>query len=89
MKKYIIERKLPGAGNMTAEELREVVKTSIEGLASLGKPYTWVQSFVAEDKIYCVHIAESEDDVRQHAKFCKFPVNTIEKIFAVIDPATE
>jgi len=88
MKKFIIERKLPGAGNMTPEELQEISKTSVAVISVLGKPYVWVQSFVTEDKIYCIHEAESEEAIREHAKCGNFPVNTIEEIKTIIDPST-
>jgi hypothetical protein len=88
MKRFIIERYLPGAGKMTAEELQAISKTSVAVISILGKPYTWIQSFVTEDKIYCIHEAENEDDIREHAKCGNFPVNTVEEIKAVIDPAT-
>lgn len=88
MKRFIIERKLPGAGNMTAEELQAISKTSVAVISILGKPYTWVQSFVTEDRIYCIHEAENEEDIREHAKCGNFPINTVEEIKAVIDPTT-
>ena len=88
MKRFIIERKLPGAGNMTTEELQAISKTSVAVISILGKPYTWIQSFVTDDRIYCIHEAENEDDIREHAKCGNFPVNTVEEIRAVIDPTT-
>ena len=88
MKKFIIERKIPGAGNLTPEELKQISKTSIDVVAGMNKPYSWVQSFVTEDRIYCIHVAENEDDIREHAKCGKFPVNRIEEIKVIIDPAT-
>ena len=88
MKKFIIERKLPGAGNMTAEELQGISGTSNAVITVLGKPYKWIESFVTEDKIYCIHEAENEDAIREHAKCGNFPVNKIEDIKAVIGPAT-
>ena len=88
MKRFIIERKLPGAGKMTDEELQAISKTSNAVISILGKPYTWIQSFVTEDKIYCIHEAANEDDIREHAKCGNFPVNTIEEIKAVIGPKT-
>jgi Protein of unknown function (DUF4242) len=88
MKRFIIERKLPGAGNMTTEELQAISKTSNAVISVLGKPYTWIQSFVTEDKIYCIHEAEREEDIREHAKCGNFPVTKIEEIKAVIGPAT-
>ena len=88
MKKFVIERTLPGAGNLTAEELQAISQTSCEVVSSLGKPYHWIQSFVTDDKIYCIHIAESEDVVREHARLGKFPINTVAEVKAVIDPLT-
>lgn len=88
MKRFIIERKLPGAGNMTAEELQAISKTSVAVISILGKPYNWIQSFVTEDRLYCIHEAENEEDIREHAKCGNFPINTVEEIKAVIDPTT-
>ena len=88
MKKFIVERKLPGAGNMTDEELQALARTSNAVITVLGKPYKWVESFVTDDKIYCIHEAENEDAIREHAKCGNFPVNKIEEIKAIIDPAT-
>ena len=86
MKKFIVERNLPGAGNLSPEELQAISQTSCEVIRQLGKPYHWVQSFITDDKIYCVHIAESEDVIREHARLGKFPINTIAEVKAVIDP---
>ena len=88
MKKFIIERKLPGAGNMTVEELQAISKTSNAVITILDKPYKWIQSFVTDDKIYCIHEAESEDAIREHAKCGNFPVHKIEEIKAIFDPTT-
>ena len=88
MKKFIVERKLPGAGNMTEEELQALSKTSLAVITILGKPYKWIESFITEDKIYCIHEAEDENAIRNHAKCGNFPVNTIEEIKAIIDPTT-
>jgi len=88
MKKFLIERILPGAGNLTPQELQELAQTSCKIICEMGKPYHWVQSFVTEDKIYCIHIAESEELVREHASKGKFPVNTITEVKTVIDPLT-
>jgi hypothetical protein len=88
MKRYLVERKLPGAGNLTPDELKEISKTSVEVISGLGKSYSWVQSFVTEDKIYCIHEAASVEDIREHAKQGNFPVHKIEEIIAVIDPDT-
>jgi len=88
MKKFIVERKLPGAGNMTDEELQALSRTSMAVITVLGKPYKWVESFITEDNIYCIHEAENEDAIREHAKCGNFPVNKIEEIKAVINPTT-
>jgi len=88
MKKFIIERHIPGLGNMTAEELQALSKTSNAVISVLGKSYNWVESYITEDKMYCVHEAENEDDIREHAKCGDFPINTIEEIKVIIGPAT-
>lgn len=88
MKKFVIERNLPGAGNLTPEELQSLSQSSCETINLLGKPYHWVQSFVTGDKIYCIHIAESEEVIKLHAQMGKFPINTISEVKAVIDPVT-
>jgi len=88
MKKFIIEREIPGVGKMTTEELQAISKTSVAVISILGRPYTWIESFVTDDKIYCIHEAENEDDIREHAKCGNFPVHMIEEIRAVINPTT-
>jgi hypothetical protein len=86
MKKFVIERNLPGAGNLSPEELRAFAQTTCEFVKNSGKFHHWIQSFVTEDKIYCIHIAESEDIVREHALKGKLPINTITEVKAIIDP---
>jgi hypothetical protein len=88
MKKFVVERNLPGAGNLSTEELQAIAQTSCEVVNQLGKPYHWIQSFITDDKIYCIHIAESEAVVREHARLGKFPINTVAEVKAVIDPLT-
>jgi len=88
MKKFIIERNLPGAGNLSPEELQAISQASCEVVNQLDKPYHWIQSFVTDDKIYCVHIADSEEVVREHARKGNFPINTVAEVKAVIDPTT-
>ena len=88
MKKFVVERNLPGAGNLTAEELQQISQASVEAIKKLGKPYHWITSFVTEDKIYCIHIAESEEVIREHARLGKFPVHSISEVKVVIDPLT-
>ena len=86
MKKFIVERNLPGAGNLSPEALQAISQNFCEVIRQLDKPYHWMQSFITDDKIYCVHIAESEDVIREHARLGKFPINTIAEVKAVIDP---
>ncbi|MDP4261790.1 MAG: DUF4242 domain-containing protein [Bacteroidota bacterium] len=88
MKKFVVERNLPGAGNLTPEELQAISQTSCEAVTQLGKPYHWIQSFITGDKIYCIHIAESEEVIREHARLGKFPINTVSEVKVVIDPIT-
>jgi len=88
MKKFVVERILPGAGNLTAEELQAISQTSVDVINQMGEPYHWIQSFITEDKIYCIHIAESEQAIREQARIANFPVNTISEVKAVIDPTT-
>ncbi len=88
MKKFVVERNFPGAGNMTAEELQFLSKASNDVIEKLGKPYSWVQSYITGDKIFCVHIAESEDAILEHAKIGKFPINTISEVKTIIDPSS-
>jgi hypothetical protein len=88
MKKFVIERNLPGAGNLSPEELQAISQTSCNVAVQLGKPYHWVESFVTDDKIFCIHIAESEEVVREHARLGKFPINKVSEVKAMIDPLT-
>ena len=88
MKRFIIERNVPGAGKMTAEELQAISRTSVAVISILGIPYHWIQSFVTEDKIFCIHEAENENDILEHAKCANIPVERIDEIKAVIDPGT-
>ena len=88
MPKYLIEREIPGAGNMSAEDLQAASQKSCTVLQNLGPQIQWVTSYVVVDKIYCVYIAPSEDMVRAHAQQSGFPANRISEIKAVIDPTT-
>jgi hypothetical protein len=86
MKKFVVERMLPGAGNLTPEELQTISQNSCEAISELGKSYHWIQSFITDDKIYCIHIAESEGEVRQHARMSNIPINTVAEVKTIIDP---
>jgi Protein of unknown function (DUF4242) len=88
MKKFVIERNLPGAGNLSAEELQSIAQMSNDSISQVNKPYHWVQSYITEDKIYCIHIAESEEVIREHARRGKIPINTVREVTATMDPTT-
>ena len=88
MKTYLIERDLPGAGNLTADQLKNISKTSCAVLKEMGPSIQWMQSYVVGNKIYCVYKAENEELIRQHAKKGGFPCNNISEIVNVISPAT-
>lgn len=88
MPKYVIERELPGAGDLTAEQLTGVSQTSCNVLRNLGPEIQWVQSYVTGDKIYCVYIAPNEDMIREHAAQGGFPANSISEVKTIIDPTT-
>ncbi len=77
MQRFLIERQIPGASNLTPAELAEIAKASNEVVDGLGVPYKWVTSYVAGDKIYCVHEAESAEDVQEHARRGGFPANLV------------
>ena len=86
MKKFVIERMLPGAGSLTAAELQAISQTSCEVAMQLGGPYHWIESFITDDKIYCIHIAESEEMVREHARRGNFPIHSVNEVKSMIDP---
>lgn len=88
MPKYIIERDIPGAGNLTGEELHSISQTSCGVLNNLGPAIQWVESFVTPDKVYCVYIAPDEELLREHARQGGFPVNRISEVKSIIDPTT-
>jgi hypothetical protein len=88
MPKFIIERQIPEAGKLSAEQLKAISQKSREVLCSLGSDIQWVHSYVAGDKIYCIYIAPSEDLILEHAKRGGFPANRITKISAIIEPVT-
>ena len=87
MPKYVIERFIPGAGNLSAEELKAISVRSCEVLNQLGPKITWIQSYVTDNKIYCVYIAPNEEMVREHARLGGFPANHISPVKTLIDPA--
>jgi cell division inhibitor SulA len=88
MPKYVIEREIPGAGQLTAADLQGISASSCKVLNELGPSIQWVQSYVTEDRIYCVYIAPNEALVREHARRGGFPANKVSEIRMTIDPTT-
>jgi hypothetical protein len=88
MPKYVIEREIPGAGKLSAQELQAISQKSCGVLQQMGPQIQWVESFVTDDKIYCVYIAPNEEAVREHAQKGGFPANRISEVKSVIDPTT-
>jgi hypothetical protein len=88
MPKFLIEREIPGAGNLSPADLQGISQKSCSILGGLGPQIQWVQSYVTDDKIYCVYIAPNEEMVREHARQGGFPANKISRVRNVIDPTT-
>ncbi|HWB63665.1 MAG TPA: DUF4242 domain-containing protein [Chitinophagales bacterium] len=88
MPKYLIEREIPGAGQLTGEQLKAISQTSCGVLNSLGPSIQWIHSYVTGDKIYCVYIAPNETLIREHAMQGGFPANKVSEVMEVIDPTT-
>ena len=88
MPKFLIEREIPGAGDLSAEQLKAVSQKSCGVLRAMGPQVQWVQSYVTGDKVYCVYIAPDEESVREHARQGGFPANSVSRITSVIDPTT-
>ncbi|OGO47910.1 MAG: hypothetical protein A2W34_08665 [Chloroflexi bacterium RBG_16_64_32] len=88
MPKFVIEREIPGAGKLSPQELQAISQKSCGVLDQLGPKIQWVQSFVTDDKIYCVYIAPDEAMVREHARQGGFPANAVSEVKTVIDPTT-
>ena len=88
MPKYVIERELPGAGQLSADTLQAISRKSCGVLNGLGPQIQWVQSYVTNDKIYCIYIAPNVEMVLEHARQGGFPANSVEEVKAVIDPTT-
>jgi Protein of unknown function (DUF4242) len=86
MKKYVIERPIPGVGSLTRDELHAASARSCAALDELGPDIQWIQSFVTDDKIYCVYLAANEQLIEQHAQRAKFPAVRISVVRALIDP---
>ena len=88
MPKYVIEREIPGAGRLSPEELQAVSQKSCGVIRDIGPKIQWMQSYVTDDKIYCVYVAPDEETVRRHAAQGGFPADTVARVRAVIDPTT-
>jgi Protein of unknown function (DUF4242) len=88
MPKFVIERELPGAGKLSASDLHDISQKSCGVLREMGPSIQWDHSYVTDDKIYCVYIAQNEADVRRHAERGGFPANRISQVRSVIDPTT-
>ncbi|MES2410019.1 MAG: DUF4242 domain-containing protein [Bacteroidota bacterium] len=88
MPKYVIEREIPGAGDLTPEQLKGISQTSCGVLSKLGTDIQWVESFVTGDKIYCVYIAPNEQLIKEHANQGGFPANSISEVKSIINPVT-
>jgi hypothetical protein len=88
MPKYVIERPLPGAGSLSADELQAISQKSNEVLDSMAGRAQWLESFVTEDKLYCVYIADDKDAIAEHARAGGFPCETASLVSTVIDPTT-
>jgi hypothetical protein len=88
MPRFVIEREIPDAGKMSPEQLQAISQKSCSVLGNLGPQIQWIESYVTDDKIYCVYIAPNEETIRMHAQQGGFPANRISEVRAVIDPIT-
>ncbi|HVG12814.1 MAG TPA: DUF4242 domain-containing protein [Flavisolibacter sp.] len=88
MPKYVIEREIPGAGQLTPDQLKGISQTSCGVLSKLGPQIQWVHSYVTDDKIFCVYNAPNEEMIREHANQGGFPANSVSRVSAIIDPTT-
>lgn len=88
MPKFVIERDLPGAGRLSGEELTAIAQRSCAVLRELGPTVQWVHSYVTDDRLYCVYIAQEEDQVREHARRGGFPADNVARVRRMIDPTT-
>jgi hypothetical protein len=88
MPKFVIEREIPGAGNLTPAELQEISRKSVSVLQEMGPQIQWLQSYVTGDKVYCVYLAPDEATIREHARRGGFPANRISAVRRLIDPTT-
>ena len=88
MPKFVIERNIPGAGKLTPEQLKGISQKSCSVIRTIGPQVQWVESFVTDDKIYCIYIAADEATVREHARLGGFPADSVQAVRRMIDPTT-
>ncbi|QDH70107.1 DUF4242 domain-containing protein [Marilutibacter alkalisoli] len=88
MPKYVIERDIPGAGQLSPQELQAISQRSCQVLGAMGPQIQWLHSYVTGDKVYCVYIAPDEESIREHARQGDFPANRISAVTTTIDPTT-
>jgi len=88
MPKYVIEREIPNAGKLSAEQLKAISETSCNVLRKMGSEIQWIHSYVTDNKIYCVYVAPNEEMVREHARQGGFPANSVSRVSTIIDPVT-
>ena len=88
MKRYVIERELPGVGSLNRQQYKETAERSNAALAKLNGKVQWVQSYVANDKTFCIYLSEDEALIREHAKLSGFPANKVTEVRTIIDPTT-
>ena len=88
MPKFVIERDMPGVGGLSAADLQGAARTSCDVLREMGPQIEWVESYVTDDKIYCLYVAPDADMIRRHAETAGFPANRISEVRATIDPST-
>ena len=88
MKRYVIERNLPGVGGLNRDQLKDAAATSNSALAKLSGKVQWVQSFVADDKTFCIYLADNEATVQEHARLSGFPATKVSEVHGIIDPMT-
>ena len=88
MKKYVIERDIPGVEGLCGDELKGAAATSNEALAQLAPRVQWLESFVTKDKTFCIYLADSEEAVHEHARLSGFPANKVSEVARTIDPTT-
>ena len=88
MPKFVIEREIPGAGELSADQLKSISQTSCGVLQNMGPQINWVHSYVTGNKIFCIYNAPNEEMIREHARQGGFPANSVHKVKAIIDPVT-